>query len=134
MCLSLQPDAVERVADRDIVCYKVVEKRSRSTHYRTYYRGKKIEIGKTYNSSLKKYTDVWGRTVVEKGLHSFKTKTDVFDLYKKTRKSSTPMFVVKCIIPKRALYYAGTFGKSRSYASNKLIYKEIVYTWKTYKL
>lgn len=132
MCLTLDSSAVERVADRDIVCYKVVNKSIRSVYYRTFYRGNKIEIGKTYNSSLKKYTDVWKRSIVEKGLHSFFTKTDVFDLYKKTRKSSTPMFVVKCIIPKGSLYYAGTFGKSRSYASNRIIYKEIVYTWKTY--
>ena len=81
--------------------------------YHTAYRKFKVEIGNTYTSEL-----IREEYEVSIGLHSFAKLKDC--------KNDGSGVYVRCIIPKGAKYYRGTFFGNSSYASDTLIYKEIV--------
>lgn len=109
-----------RMAKSDIVVWKHLEKWE-GTFYTTYYN-MEIELGKIYKSKLDQ-SDEWGG--VEIGLHSFKLKKEAVE----DGQEEDADVVVKCIIPKGAKYYKGTFGNFESYVSNS-----IMYTTETYKI
>lgn len=83
----------------------------------TPYRRVPINIGEKYHSKIKKF-----QNRIHVALHSFKylkdAKVDCIGLYEEK--------YVKCIIPKGAVYYEGVFNGAESYASNELVYLEIV--------
>lgn len=112
MCLIVKGDGTPNIANRDIVCYKAVWQFS--DRLCTYYRDVPIKLGKQYRSKL-----VYDYGEVEIGLHSLSSKEEARRLFNHA-------IVVKCIIPKGSRYYVGTFGSSRSYASNKIKYLEII--------
>lgn len=82
----------------------------------TPFRHCEILIGETYRSKIEKVGDN-----IERALHSFKFLESAEDLTWITHKT-----FVKCIIPKGSTYYKGTFQGSFSYASDSLIYVEII--------
>ena len=85
------------------------------TVYQTVYQGFNIKIGETYTSSLEKKDDT-----VHMGLHSYANIRD-------TQHSILGDEVIaKCIIPKGASYYKGTYNACISYASDTLTYVELI--------
>lgn len=133
MCLIIRKNAKVKTAEKDIVCYKVVEKGAKSG-YATPFFNMPISIGEEYGDvSLEKKDNIHG-IVVEEGYHSLKTFEDAADY--------TAMLmllhqfhhftIVKCVIPKGAKYYDGRttikFGELHNgYASDKIRYVEVVY-------
>lgn len=81
--------------------------------YYTAYREFKVEIGNTYTSEL-----IREENEVSIGLHSFAKLKDC--------KNDGSGVYIRCIIPKGAKYYRGTFFGANCYASDTLIYKKIV--------
>ena len=79
----------------------------------TPYQYATVQIGETYTSDLLRCG-----FKVNVGLHSYTTYKDA--------KNDGHGVVVKCIIPKGAEYYEGTFAGVGSCASNQLKYLEIV--------
>ena len=85
------------------------------TVHKTIYQNFTVKIGETYTSSLEKIGD----TVYE-GLHSYANIRDTL------RSIFGDEVIARCIIPKGASYYKGTYNGSTSYASNALTYVELV--------
>ena len=85
------------------------------TVYKTIYQNFTVKIGETYTPSLERIGD----TVYE-GLHSYANIRDTL------RSMLENEVIARCIIPKGAFYYKGTFDGSTSYASDTLTYVELV--------
>lgn len=125
MCLQITRFSKLHTAKEDMVVYKFIyEDGFNDNQYITPYMGDIVEIGKTYNSNLEidKYFVANFLLECRKGLHSLKTLKGL----KKIMKNRYHAIPVKCIIPKGAHYYIGWFCKARSYASDSLIYSEII--------
>lgn len=145
MCLTLTEKSEIKVAEEDIVCYKVV-RRLCSGVYRSEYYGYLYETGildksafgdtitittrpriTTYQSI--NYLDIGveisgHERVVERGFHSFTCKEDAYKYVKIAASrvlGEITMVVVKCIIPKGANYIEGTYEEYPNYVSNKII-------------
>lgn len=85
------------------------------TLYQTIYQNFTVKIGETYTSPLEKNNDT-----VHMGLHSYASIRD-------TQHSILGDEVIaKCIIPKGASYYKGTYDAFISYASDTLTYVELI--------
>lgn len=129
MCLN---DVGERkVAERDIVCYKLVHGHY-APHYRTMYRRDPVHIGKSYRSKFRFRWNDPEYHIIEQGLHSLAYKKDA--LRWKSVYGVCNLHIVKCIIPKGSLYYVGTYDIPskingveyvKSYASNRIKYLEL---------
>ena len=85
------------------------------TVYTTVYQNFTVKIGETYTSSLEKKG-----AIVDVGLHSYANIRDTL------RSILGDEVIARCIIPKGASYYKGTFNGGTSYASNALTYVELV--------
>lgn len=133
------------IAEKDIVCYKFLERmehtdydeslttrilrwigikpeRKSTYSYVTPYQCTDVVIGETYTSHL-----VLEYGCVEIGLHSFANEKDALSKSKKIVQR-LPIVIVRCIIPKGSEYCVGTFDVFVSYASSALTYLEIVET------
>lgn len=132
MCLKIRKNAKVKTAEKDIVCYKVVEKRAKYG-YVTPFFNMPISIGEEYGDvSLEKKDNIY-EIVVEEGYHSLKTFEDAADYTAMLMLVHRVCFtIIKCVIPKGAKYYNGwtpIFGCKlyNSYASDKIRYVEVVY-------
>ena len=128
MCLTLKRDAQLQTAAEDIVVYKVVCPRNHmegwaqkrhDAPYFSPYRNFPYHLGKEYASKLDRYESSI-LTTVAAGLHTYVRLEDAF--YSKY----TYEVIIRGRIPAGATYYAGSFGKDASYASDKLILDEEV--------
>lgn len=133
MCLHIELDTKVKIANKDIVCYKVVEKiknyKTTSSDYLfTPYRKMEVKIGEEYETYLRSYY-----LEVNEGFHSFVSLKDAIAEKKYWKYWVTHEYeIVKCIIPKGAEYYKGRFTMdigsydevyyADSYASNKIKY------------
>lgn len=90
-----------------------------NTTYKTPFQSFPVIIGNTYESCL-----VLEYREINEGLHSFVHKEDCIICSKPYN------VVVKCIIPKGASYYKGTFSQGflerENYVSDKITYVEII--------
>lgn len=86
----------------------------------TCYQEYPITIGETYTANMKVTNDE-----VNEGLHSFDKLQAAKDDSWATGESSRSIYC-KCIIPKGASYYSGSFNNTLSYASDKLTYLELI--------
>lgn len=86
----------------------------------------KYELFKTYEeNNFDNGKTVLNRREVEKGFHSYPQRLSW--LKGKFLYCSGKYVLMKCIIPKGALYFEGTNnGKERGFCSNKLIAQEII--------
>lgn len=125
MCLKLsykqRKARIPLVANEDIVVYKILKyNRNIPNVLMTPYRDYVITVGSVYSSIFSFDED----GDVERGLHSFKSlKTAIresFGYY------AFPRVVCKCTIPKGSKYYQGKFENSVSFASDTLVYNEIL--------
>lgn len=132
MCLKIRKNAKVKTAEKDIVCYKVVEKRVKSG-YVTPFFNMPISIGEEYGDvSLEKKDNMYEEIVVEEGYHSLKTFEDAADYTAMLMLAHQVCFtIIKCVIPKGAKYYDGRtpmLGKLHNgYVSDKIRYTEVVY-------
>ena len=116
MCLK---NAELRVAEKDIICYKVyvVVNKDLLSPYR---KEKAPEEGMIATTRLGNIT--FDNTVHE-GFHSFATLSDAVDASSIWEDDTV---IVKCTIPKLSKYYKGIFGTRISYCSECIIFNNII--------
>lgn len=130
MCIVLpKTDCDTKVADNDIIVYKVLVKRNdeyihRSPYQNFQYGTLEDIIGCTYRSELSECTELTGgRVGTGKGLYSYATYNLTRALRKSIRISGKQKLVIfKCVIPKDSRYY--TDGEE--YCSDQLKFIERV--------
>ena len=125
MCLklnSLEP----KIADKDIICYKLVKRTKTKGVYKSSFQGFEYVIRQLYISNFdirlaSKIIKTWCLTYpylmynIDEGMfHSYKSNlTPIL--------SPLPSCaLLKCIIPKGAYYFEGYFDDSPSYASSQI--------------
>lgn len=132
MCLELKENVQSKIAERNITCYKFVEKFNHSNDLTTPYKHAVVEIGKTYTSEINQ-----SGLSINKALHSYKNKSNaVKDAKYFSDNDYRKTLVVKCRIPKGSVYYQGYFDgdlKAPSYASNCIEYLEIIEEYQFYQ-
>ena len=125
MCLTVE-SSIPKIADKDIVCYKIVKRTKIKGIYKSCFQGFEYIIRQLYTNNLDiRFTNMviknlcpsyphLGIYAIEEGMfHSY-----VSPLY--------PLEVIpnwtmlKCIIPKGTYYYEGEFAKTPSYASSQI--------------
>lgn len=116
MCL-ITNQTRPQVADKDIICYKVIKKNMHSLYHDDFT----WQFGKVYHTEMK-YSVLTG---VENGFHSYSLLEDITREYTAT---STPCIIVECTIPTGAEYYYGTQLRGAGYTSNKLVINRVVDT------
>jgi len=132
MCLAIKKGQAPKIAEEDIVCYKVIRRLHswitgmQELKYETPYRDIRIEFPKTYDESHKTievapgceiFDDLDGQhfeSVNGNSFHSFARLSDAkweaadWNWIKDDKGNCAADFVViKCIIPKGAKYYEG---------------------------
>lgn len=129
MCLFRRSKC--KVADEDIIVYKVVNSNLKSLYYDFQY-----EIGKAYNRKwTKDFIDYceYRDTIGGNTFHSSLSKDDATWLYgedshydlvdgHQISKLGTGQVLLKCIVPAGSKYFEGSFSEI---ASEKIIIKEI---------
>ena len=133
MCLAITDKIKDRkVATKDIICYIVANKSDNMLI--TYFNDTKITIKmkSAITFEYKQISEKLSSLSVQKGLHSFTTKKGAINFVNQEH-----ALILKCIIPKGAVYYKGDFhwytgfleifceedknSPAKSYASNKRI-------------
>ena len=119
MCLfinHLEP----KIADKDIVCYKLVERTKIKGIYKSKYQEFEYVIRQLYTNYFDiKYIDMlikrrYSRSAIEEGMfHSYTNYLLAITILPN-------LVVLKCIIPKGAYYFEGYFGNYSSYASSQI--------------
>ena len=126
MCLLLE-HLEPKIADKDIICYKIVEKTKIKGIYTSYFQEFEYIIRQLYTNNLDiKFVDriikklcpsypYYGVYAIEEGMfHSY-----VSSLHAKINRGPSE-FIVKCIIPKGAYYYTGYYNLFINYASSQI--------------
>ena len=127
MCLILEY-LEPKVADKDIVCYKLVKRTKSKDVYKSNFQRFEYIISQLYTNNLdiklvdriiKKlrpsypyYIDAY---TIDKGMFHSYTNYMPFKLFTLPDES-----ILKCIIPKGAYYYKGYFHHFTSYASSQI--------------
>ena len=127
MCLVLS-HLEPKIADKDIVCYKLVEKTKIKGVYKSCFQEFEYVIRQSYTNNLDiKFVDRiiknlcpsyphYGIYAIEEGMFHSYTNYMPFKLLFILPDES----ILKCIIPKGAYYYIGTCGSNLSYASSQI--------------
>lgn len=130
MCLVLT-QLKPKIADKDIICYKLVVKKANGI-YNSLYRKfeytirRNYKIPETEKCILKE--NRFGVKILEEGVfHSFAREVDAFIDYQEQANILIshyhfPMIlsIIKCVIPKGAIYYIGSTNNMLSYASSQI--------------
>ena len=122
MCLvttQLEP----KIADKDIVCYKLVKRTKIKGIYKSSFQRFEYVIRQLYTNNIKiefSYKFIKDRPLfgyfIEKGMfHSYASH-----LYPVILSPLPNCALLKCIIPKGAYYFEGYFDDSPSYASSQI--------------
>ena len=122
MCLfinNLEP----KIADKDIVCYKFVERTKIKGVYKSSFQGFEYIIRQLYTNNIKiefsykliKPETIFGYFIEEGMFHSYAS-----NLYPVILSPLPNCALLKCIIPKGAYYYEGHFHHFTSYASSQI--------------
>ena len=124
MCLiisKLRP----KIADKDIICYKLVERTKIKGIYKSHLLEFEYIIRRLYTNNIdikfiykfiKHGSPFRFRYNIEEGMfHSF-----ISHLYPVILSPLPNCALLKCIIPKGAYYYEGYFDDSPSYASSQI--------------
>lgn len=101
-----------KIAEEDIVCYKVVTEQN--GFFLSYYIHKPYSIGKTYTSEL---------TSVDSGIHSYKKLLDANHVryHEKHEAHVDNVCVLRCTIPKGSTYYEGTHNVYEFYSADAYV-------------
>ena len=123
MCLvtiQLEP----KIADKDIICYKLVKRTKIKGIYKSSFQGFEYIIRQLYinnldirfaNKSIKRYFYKCFYIIEEGMFHSYASY-----LYPVILSPLPYCALLKCIIPKGAYYYEGYFDNAPSYASSQI--------------
>ena len=122
MCLFIH-HLGPKIADKDIVCYKFVERTKIKGIYKSSFIGFEYIIRQLYTNNIKiefSYKFIKDRVLsgysIEEGMfHSYAS-----NLYPVVSSPLSNWTILKCIIPKGAYYYEGYFDYSPSYASSQI--------------
>ena len=122
MCLFIN-DLVPKIADKDIICYKLVERTKIKGVYKSSFIGFEYIIRQLYTNNIKiefNYKFIKDRALfgcfIEEGMfHSYASY-----LYPVILSPLPHGALLKCIIPKGAYYFEGYFDDSPSYASSQI--------------
>ena len=122
MCLVLKY-LEPKIADKDIVCYKMVERTKIKGIYKSSFQGFEYIIRQLYTNNIKiefsykliKDKVLFGHSIEEDMFHSY-----VSYLYPVILSPLPCGALLKCIIPKGAYYFEGYFDDSPSYASSQI--------------
>ena len=121
MCLvtaQLKP----KIADKDIICYKLVKKTKIKGIYKSSFQEFEYIIRQLYTNNIKiefsykliKPETIFGYFIEESMFHSY--ASNLYPIL-----SPLPWCaLLKCIIPKGAYYFEGYFDDSPSYASSQI--------------
>ena len=135
MCLIVSENSEIKVAEENIVCYKVVYKLFPGIYESEFYAhlytrsslNKMLDDVLAITQTCTTYKDSLGRSftrydnVIERGFHSFTCQEDACQYAVDKYSHNASYVVVKCMIPKGANYIKGTYGKHPNYVSNKII-------------
>ena len=134
MCLTVYAENLDpRVAEEDIVCYKVLDVLRRhdgSVEMCSLYYGYEYKPGELVESDIEsdgvRYTGAEDGSAlpyfeIEKGLHSFVNFSGAVHEIGDSADFMTNAQIFAAIIPKGSGYYVGDFDGQQSYASNALI-------------
>ena len=128
MCLKLNKNSEKKIANKKIVCFKVLA--LADDGFRTPYRHSKIEIEGYYESNICFDFDR-DEPIITEAIHSFTSLLSA----KNERDSWFPIktVIAKCVIPKGSVYYEGDFETDLSssktveaFASNAIQYIKII--------
>ena len=122
MCLfinHLEP----KIADKDIVCYKLVKRTKVKGVYKSNIQKFEYIIRQLYTNNIKiefsykliKPETIFGYFIEEGMFHSYAS-----NLYPIILSPLPWCALLKCIIPKGAYYFEGYFGNYPSYASSQI--------------
>ena len=127
MCLIIS-ELRPKIADKDIVCYKLVERTKIKGVYKSSFQGFEYVIRQLYTNNIDiRFADRVIRNLcplypplstyaVEEGMfHSY-----VSHLYPAILRPLPNHTLLKCIIPKGAYYFKGFFESFPSYASSQI--------------
>ena len=119
MCLfinQLEP----KIADKDIVCYKLVKRTEIKGVYKSNYLRFEYIIRQLYINYFDiKYVDM----LIIRRYNLFAIENGMFHSYANYLSAITVLpnrVTLKCIIPKGAYYFEGYFGNYPSYASSQI--------------
>ena len=137
MCLVLT-QLEPKIADKDIICYKLVVKKANGIYNSLYRKFEYIirrnyKIPETEKCILKE--NRFGVKILEEGVfHSFIHEVDAFIDYQEQANILIshyhfPMIlsIIKCAIPKGTIYYMGSTNSMPSYASSQIKILEEIY-------
>ena len=122
MCLHLN-HLEPKIADKDIVCYKIVEKTKIKGVYKSCFQEFEYVIRQLYTNNIdisfvnkiKKHFYKCFYIIEEGMFHSYASY-----LYPVILSPLPWCALLKCIIPKGAYYYEGYFDNAPSYASSQI--------------
>ena len=125
MCLfinHLEP----KIADKDIICYKLVKRTEIKGIYKSSFIGFEYIIRQLYTKQL--YTnnikiEFSYKFIKDRILSGYSIEEGMFHSYENYLSAITVLpnrVTLKCIIPKGAYYFEGYFGNYPSYASSQI--------------
>ena len=123
MCLDIN-HLKPKIADKDIVCYKLVKRTKIKGIYKSSFQRFEYVIRQLYtnnldirfaNKSIKRYFYRCFYKIEEDMFHSYTS-----NLYPVILSPLPHCALLKCIIPKGAYYFEGIFDYSPSYASSQI--------------
>ena len=122
MCLDIN-HLKPKIADKDIVCYKLVKRTKIKGIYKSSFQGFEYIIRQLYTNNIKiefsykliKPETIFGYFIEEGMFHSYASY-----LYPVILSPLPCGALLKCIIPKGAYYFEGYFDESPSYASSQI--------------
>ena len=122
MCL-ITANPIPKIADEDIVCYKLVKRTKVKGIYKSSFQGFQYVIRQLYTNNIK--IEFSHKLIKDKVLFGYSIEEGVFHsyascLYPVTLSPLPWCALLKCIIPKGAYYFEGYFDESPSYASSQI--------------
>ena len=111
---------IPKIADKDIICYKIVKKSKVKGVYKSGIQRFEYIIRQLYTNHINiKYINIY----IKKYYNIFTIGVGMFHSYANYLSAITILpncVTLKCIIPKGAYYFEGYFGNYPSYASSQI--------------